>query len=208
MASEKRVVTILLLLLLGANDTTGAEETTGRTFKLPHQIEISVPNDWRLSNEEDLQQYETISKSSLKAKGFPPKTGSAAAWVPFQAQKESGTSAASAMISLIPGEISQEQIENWPETQIQKLVDFLMDAQRKGLIAVGSQNVSIHSAKKIRAGGKMAIHFIMDFTGINNRRYRAEKYFVYTSTRTVIHCNGPRYRPISLVRRQRLSSPL
>jgi hypothetical protein len=137
-------------------------------------------------NEQDLRQYEAIRKKAIEAKGFAPKTGNAAAWVPFQAQKESGVSVASVMISLIPGEISQEQIESWPETQIQKLVEFLAEAQRKGLIAAGSRDISIHSAKKMRIGGKTAIHFIMDFTGINNRQYRAEKYFVYTPARTVI----------------------
>ena len=97
------------------------------------------------------------------------------------------------MMTILPPESSQEEIIQWStlEGEIEGLGALLGDAQRKGLSAAGASNIEIGTAQVEDMGGKKAVSFRITFTGRDGMRYLANKYFIYTKTRTVIISNQP-----------------
>lgn len=171
------------LLFLSALSAIG-EETTLRTFRLPNQVEIAAPRDWRLVREEELREYEVLRDSALEREGLISEVGSV---VPFQATKRNADGASiAAMLTFLPAESSQEEVAAWPEHVVQTLAQRLGEAQRQGLVAAGSREISVQPATRTEVGGKLAVRFMLTFVGSDDRPYSAEKYFIYTSSQTVI----------------------
>ena len=178
-----RVLAQLAGLFLPALGAIAAEAML-RTFRLPNQVEIAVPRDWRVMREEELGEYEVLRDSALEREGPIPQVGSV---VPFQATKRNADGASiAAMLTFLPAESSQEEVAAWPEQVIHTLAQRLGEAQRRGLVAAGAREISVQPATKAEVGGKLAVRFMLAFVGHDGRRYSAEKYFIYTSSRTVV----------------------
>ncbi len=161
----------------------GAEPTL-RTFRLPHQVEIAVPGDWKLVREEELRGYEVLRDSALEREGLISGFESV---VPFQAKKRNADGASiAAMLTFLPAEASQEEVAAWPVHVIHTLGQRLGEAQRQGLVAAGAREISVQPATRAEVGGKFAVRFMIAFVGSDGELYKAEKYFIYTSSQTVV----------------------
>lgn len=188
---EKRMITMRVLSLVSCLSLTvgslSGQVPSEKSFYLPSGVQLSVPASWIVANEGQLRAYENARDEALRRNGLDPPVTGALASVPFQAKSESAPGALSVMITILPSESSQDEVVGWRPDQIEKLGAALGEAQRKALAAAGVRDIVIGPAAIVAAGGKKAVFFTMSFSGPDGRRYAAEKYFIYTDSRTVIY---------------------
>lgn len=176
-----------LLFALLATGVVVAQEGDRKTFRLPSGIQISVPATWVVSNEEQLRALEKARDERLAEKGItPPVTGDMAN-VPFQAEAARKPGALGVLVTVMPAELSQEELGTWSADMVRELGTLLAESQKKTLVASGMRDVSVGPSSLVNAGGKKAFYFTMNFTASDHRPYTAENYFIYTDTRTVVY---------------------
>jgi DNA invertase Pin-like site-specific DNA recombinase len=90
------------------------------------------------------------------------------------------------MLTFLPAEASQEEVANWPEPVVEHLGQRLGEAQRLGLAAAKAKGILIHPAAIAEVNGRYAVRFTVAFVGSDGHSYTAEKYFFYTSSRTIV----------------------
>lgn len=171
------LVAVMWLLAMGGG------EPAIRVFQLPQRVAVGVPADWTVAHEETARAYESARRSALEREGLALATTGV---VPFQAARESGAATGSVMLTFLPPEASQEEVDAWSPAAVEKLGRSLGEATRVGLTAARSRDFWIGEVERIGAGEKTALRLSVEFTGPDGRRYQAAKYFIYTSSRTVI----------------------
>ncbi len=117
-----------------------------RTFDLPQGITVSIPDGWVLIGENQLRAYER--KRDALVGDYASATG-AQAHVPFQALKRTSQSSTGAMMTVMPGEATQDEIAQWAEEdgRIEELGRLLGQAQNQGLAAAGATDIQIGPAE-------------------------------------------------------------
>jgi hypothetical protein len=140
-----------------------------------------------VSNEEQLQVLEKARDQQLEDKGLTPALTGDMVNIPFRAEAARKPEALGVMMTVMPAEASQEEIETWSADMIRELGALLGESQKKTLAASGMRDISVGPSSLVNAGGKKAFYFAMHFTASDNQRYAVENYYIYTATRTVVY---------------------
>lgn len=174
-------------LLLGSLPLTWAfAQTADKTYQIPGGVRISVPQEWSVANEAQLRAYEKARDASLSKAGVAVPLEGRQAQVPFQATSGVGAGPQTVMMTVLPPELSQQELAELSAAQIRKLGTLLAGAARKGIESFGGSEFEAEAASLVPLAGKQAVFYSLRFLGPNGLRYRAEKYHVYTDSRTVI----------------------